>query len=245
MVSGGALAVFENGLYRGTFGTYAGGDALAVLVQSGVVRYVRNGEVLYTSPVAVTYPLLVDSALYEPGAALSTALLYGDWALLPPASTPVAWSGALGVSVSGSSLTKTAANGWGNAGAASSRSLAAGEGAVEVTAGETNRHRMFGLGRGNTTRSYQEIDHAFYLATGGDLRIYENGVHRGAFGSYVGGDKLRVAVQAGRVRYFRNGALLYESTLAPIYPLLVDTSLYDTGATLGDARLARRLVTGP
>jgi hypothetical protein len=238
LASGGALAVLENGVYRGTFGTYAVGDTLAVAVQSGVVFYLRNGVVVYTSTVAATHPLLVDTTFYDAGAALSGALLYGDWALLPLASTPVVWSGATGVSVSGNSLTKTVANGWGNAGAVSSRSLASGDGGAEVTVGETTRYRMFGLGDGSTTNGYLEIDYAFYLMADGSLRIYENGVYRGGFGSYATGDKLRVAVESGVVRYFRNGALLYESAVAPTIPLVVDAALYDTGATLGDARLA-------
>src|SRR6185503_11369953 len=43
---------------------------------------------------------------------------------------------------------------------------------------------------------------------------------------------LRVAVEGGAVRYRKNGALLYTSTAAPAYPLLVDTSLYSQGSTL-------------
>ena len=45
----------------------------------------------------------------------------------------VEWTNAVGVLVSGNSLTKTAATAWGNAGAASTQTLARSEGRLEVT----------------------------------------------------------------------------------------------------------------
>ena len=45
-------------------------------------------------------------------------------------------------------------------------------------------------------------------------------------------DVLRVAVTSGVVRYSINGVLQYSSTATPHYPLLCDTALYDTGATI-------------
>ena len=56
-------------------------------------------------------------------------------------------------------------------------------------------------------------------------------------GQYAAGDKLRVAVEGGSVKYRKNGALLYESTATPSYPLNVDTSLYSPGATVAGAKI--------
>jgi hypothetical protein len=72
-----ALGVYENGASRGTFGTYATGDTLQVAVEGGVVVYKKNGTVLYTSGVAVTYPLLVDTALSTVGATLTSVVVSG------------------------------------------------------------------------------------------------------------------------------------------------------------------------
>jgi hypothetical protein len=154
----------------------------------------------------------------------------------PPAAEPVVWTSAVGVSVSGSSLTKTAATAWGNAAAVSTQSLPSGDGAVEFTAADAATRRMLGLSHGSANNSYQEIDFAVYLA-GARIYVRENNVSRGRFGSYVVGDRFRVAVVSGVVRYYRNGTLFYTSTQTPTYPLLVDTSLYDTRATLKDASL--------
>lgn len=75
----GRVQVYEAGLFRGTFGTYATGDLLEVWLSSGVVQYRRNGSVFYTSGVVPMYPLLVDASLYEQGAVLGNAMLFGPW----------------------------------------------------------------------------------------------------------------------------------------------------------------------
>ena len=156
-------------------------------------------------------------------------------AVFGPAPQPVSWTNAVGVSVSGNSLTKTAATGWGTGGATSTQQLASGDGFVEITASETHTSRMFGLGNGNTDASYTDIDFALFLVNGGQLWIYEGGTYRGSFGTYVPGDKLRVGVEGGAVKYRKNGALLYSSLVAPTYPLLVDTALSTLNATITSA----------
>jgi hypothetical protein len=96
---------------------------------------------------------------------------------------------------------------------------------------------MLGLSNGNTDQNYTDVDFAIYAATSGVLYVYEKGLSKGAFGSYATGDVLRVAVEGGVVRYRRNGTLLYTSTATPTYPLLADTALFTTGATLNNAVL--------
>jgi hypothetical protein len=149
----------------------------------------------------------------------------------PPAQN-VVWTNAVGVSVSGTSLTKTAAAGW-NAGASSTTSLLSGDGYVEFTVSETSTDRMLGLSNKDVDQNYTSIGFAAYLASSGALQVYEMGVNRGSFGTYATGDVVRVAVESGFVKYRRNGVLLYSSSAAT-YPLLVDTSLSTTGATLGN-----------
>jgi hypothetical protein len=41
------------------------------------------------------------------------------------------------------------------------------------------------------------------------------------------------------VSYSVNGSAFYSSAAAPVYPLLVDTALFDVGATLSGVTLAR------
>jgi hypothetical protein len=233
----GKLRVYEKGVLRGTFGPYNSGDRLRIAVVGGVVRYYRNTSLLFSSPKSPTYPLIVDTALYSPGATLARVVVSRNWS--SPFNQPVAWKSPAGVTVSAHNLTKVAPIGWGNAGAISTKSLPGGNGFVEHTVQETNTYRLIGLGRGNTDNDKDDIDFAFYTRADGMLRIYEKGIPRGPISAYAYGDTLRVAVNGGVVRYYRNGALLYTSTTAPTYPLIVDTALYTPGATLSTVMISR------
>ena len=148
------------------------------------------------------------------------------------------WTSLVGVTANGNSLTKTAADGWGNGGAVSTKVLTSGDGFVEVTVNETNTYRMFGLGNGDSNANYPDIEFSLYLFANGSIQVYEAGVSRGSFGTYATGDKVQVAVEGGAVKYKKNGATFYTSTLTPIYPLLVDSSLFSQGATLTSAQIS-------
>ena len=211
--------------------------------ESGVVKYYRNGTLLYTSTQAPTLPLRADTSLYSTGDALLGATLAGTLVdVSSPTGEAVVWVSAVGVSVAAGSITKTAPTAWGNAGAASSRGIN-GDGYVEVTLPATPGYAMFGLANGDTDQGWADIDFALYTYAGnGKLQIYEKGTYCGSFEAYAPGDKLKVAAESGVVKYYRNGTLLYTSTQAPILPLRADTSLYSTGTALLGATLAGTLV---
>ena len=80
---GGSLFVFEKGVSRGTVGSYVTGDKLQVSVESGVVKYKKNGTTVYTSTATPVFPLLVDAALYTAGSTLNSAVLSGPWSTGP------------------------------------------------------------------------------------------------------------------------------------------------------------------
>jgi RHS repeat-associated protein len=148
-------------------------------------------------------------------------------------SQNVSWGSAVGVSINGSSLSKTSADAWANAGASSTESIASGDGYLELTASETNSYRMIGLSKGDTNQDWTDIDFAAYLNFN-SLCVYESGVDRGCWGTFATGDTIRVAVESGVVKYKKNGVIVYTSTVPPSYPLLVDTSLYSNGATINN-----------
>ncbi len=146
------------------------------------------------------------------------------------------WTNVVGVRPGGHSLTKPGSDAW-DAGAVSVKSIAYGEGSVEFTATETNTYRMCGLGNGDSSQSYPDIEFAIYLRNDGLVQIYEQGAPVGTYGSYQTGDRFRVSVANGVVKYWRNGALFATSTTTATYPLLADTALYSTGARLKDVVL--------
>jgi RHS repeat-associated protein len=218
----GSLYVFESGANRGWVGTVTSSDRLRISVEGGVVKYRKNGTLLYTSTGPPTYPLLVDTALYTNGSTISNVVV----TLSGPQD--VSWTNPAGVTATGNNLTKTAAEGWGNSGAASTQSIISGDGYAEFSASGVT---LFGLSHTDSDQDYASIEFGWHINSG-NLYVFESGLNRGQVGTVTSSDRLRVSVEAGVVKYRKNGVLLYTSTVAPTYPLLVDSALYSNGATL-------------
>jgi hypothetical protein len=70
----GYAEVRENNVYRADV-PLAAGDTFKVAVEGGVVKYYQNGALFYTSAVAPTYPLLVDTSLLSAGATVTNATM--------------------------------------------------------------------------------------------------------------------------------------------------------------------------
>ena len=137
------------------------------------------------------------------------------------------------IQVTGNSIQKVSGtSSWYDAGAASSQMITAGDGYMEFTPGSTTTWRMCGLVNTDSSWYYADIEYAFFVGPSGGLQIYESGNLRGSFGTYAASDRLKVAVEGGVVKYYRNSTLLYTSTVAPTYPLQVDTSLNTVNAAV-------------
>lgn len=153
-----------------------------------------------------------------------------------PPSGSVTWTSLVNATASGGSLQKSGGcDGCADAGAISQQQIASGDGAVSFTASETSTIRYVGLSHGNTDTSPADIDFAIRLGPG-YAEVRENNVYR-ADTPIVAGDRFKVAVEGGVVKYSKNGVLFYTSTAAPLYPLLVDTSLLGAGATVTNATM--------
>ena len=222
----GTVGIYEAGAFRGAFGSYGAGARFRVEVRYGVVRYLVNGTLVYTSTVPARYPLRADTSLYQPGVSV-TDVRVGN----------VAWSNQAGVSISGSTLAKTGAAGW-TSGAVSANTIQAADGFVEFIASETNTTRVAGLGHGDSNQSWEDVDFGIELRDDATVEVVEAGTSRGTFGSYASGDRFRVELRGGVVRYYQDGSLIYTSTATPVYPLNVDTALLTSGATITDLLLS-------
>ncbi|MEZ5285863.1 MAG: hypothetical protein R2712_13860 [Vicinamibacterales bacterium] len=66
----GVASVRESGVYRKDT-RFERGDRFEVRAEGGAVRYLKNGEVFYTSALAPQYPLLVDASLLGAGATVA------------------------------------------------------------------------------------------------------------------------------------------------------------------------------
>jgi hypothetical protein len=131
-------------------------------------------------------------------------------------AAPVAWTNLVGVTVTGTTLTKTSSVlGW-DSGASSVQSLL-GDGFFEYTIQGTTAGRIIGLNTEDGAQDYADIDFGLWTSAAGGVGVYESGVCKATFGSYVSGDRFRVAVEAGTVKYYQNGVLfLYEYRAAEL-----------------------------
>src|SRR5688572_9672401 len=146
----------------------------------------------------------------------------------------VIWTNLVNTAVdsTGTVLRKTGGcDGCDDAGATSQQELSAGDGYVEFTVGEATTFWMAGLGHGNDSAGFGDIDFGFRFNGLGAADVIENGTYAGGDTPYAPGDVFRVAVVNGRVQYSRNGRYLKESARVPQYPLLLDASLGSLGTT--------------
>jgi hypothetical protein len=172
-------------------------------------------------------------------------------------TTPVVWplATAVGVTVSGSNLTKNVDTGWGSeglafaSGAISAQHLDSGDGAVMVTVAESDSLRIFGLGNGTGSTTIEDIEYGFLMTAKGTLLVFERGVRQGppmtVAGSYGPGDELEVAIQGGvvvykqwRKNFIPHTVVLFTSSQAPTYPLVVETAFNFNGATIKNAAVS-------
>jgi len=227
----GTITIQEGLLVYGVFGTYATGDKLRVAIEGGVVKYRKNGTLLRTSSLAPTYPLYAAGSLYTSSSTVTGAVITSNL-------HRAVWTNAVGVSVANNNLTRTmAGDGW-STGATSSQMIASGDGYVEVTASETNKKRAMGLTSNTSVTAFQHISFGMILGDNGTITIQEGLLVYGVFGTYATGDKLRVAIEGGVVKYRKNGTLLRTSTLAPTYPLYAGASIYSNAGTVTNALLS-------
>lgn len=154
---------------------------------------------------------------------------------IPTSCQAVVWSNLVNVVATGNTIQKpsNALSGW-NAGAVSSQRILSGDGYVQATVDALNTLRMFGLGNGDDSVHYRDIEFAAYLE-GDTLKVYEAGLYKATDGPMAVGDTVRVAVEGGVIKYYHNDRLFYASAVTPRYPLLLDTALNTPNGRVADA----------
>jgi hypothetical protein len=227
----GYAEVHEYGQYRWDTQVMTG-DVLRIAVQSGVVKYSKNGSVFYTSGATAVYPLRADTALTSLGATLSNVQIAGAAAASGPQS--VAWTNRINTTVSAKTLTKTSGcDGCEDAGAVSQQQISSGDGYLQFTVSSPTLVRYVGLNNNSTGTSATEIPFAFKLVSN-YAEVRERGQYKWDL-PVVAGDVLRISVKAGVVSYSKNGSVFYTSSATASYPLLADSALTSLNATVKNA----------
>lgn len=144
----------------------------------------------------------------------------------------VVWVNQVNTSAAANTLQKTSGQ-W-DAGANSQQQISSQGGYVEF--GVSMNHRMqVGLSNdASDAVDYTQLKYTFNF-WGGVFDIREGWENNYGWWPYQAGDVFRIEVNGGVVRYYRNGVLLRESTRTPSHPLVLDTALTATGATVHNA----------
>ena len=75
LISNGNLYIYENGAYRGNWGSYESGDTLRISVQNNEVYYIKNSYIFYKSTVAPSFPMFVDFSIASPNGTLQKVVV--------------------------------------------------------------------------------------------------------------------------------------------------------------------------
>lgn len=151
------------------------------------------------------------------------------------AAQPVVWTNAVGVTVTGASLSKPGSTTAWDSGASSVQQLTGGDGYLEWVATETTTYRGVGLGTNDANQNYTDLEWAILTIPGGTYTVYESGVAKTGSLPFSAGDTFRLRVKSGVVQVLRNGTPVYTSAVPPTYPLWADTSIYSSGGTVTNA----------
>jgi len=100
------------------------------------------------------------------------------------------------------------------------------------------RQLLAGLGTNRTAATDPAlIDYAFNFWPDGGWDVRERNVYK-TEGRFVNGDSFRVAVNAGLVTYYKNGKLVYSSTVPASQSMVLRTTLVDASAHVKKAVIA-------
>lgn len=159
------------------------------------------------------------------------------------AQSTVTWTNLVNATATGGALQKSGGcDGCSDAGAVSQQQIATGTGYMEFTPAVTTARFQVGLGNGvGTPPAINQFSYSFSLWPGGGLTILESGsYHEGTQATFMAGDVLRIAIEAGPVvKYYKNGTSIYTSTVAPsTYPYAMGATLLGAASHLSSATIS-------
>jgi len=163
--------------------------------------------------------------------AVAAALIVGSLAVVR-AVERVDWMNTANVAVRGNGLQKSGGCEGCDDAVATSRQTIAANGYVEFTVGESYTFWMAGLDQRPGTGHWNDIDYAFRFNGNDSADVMERGAYRGGDSYYQAGDRFRIAVADGRVRYMHNDATVFESPEVTRGPLTFKVVLGSMGASI-------------
>jgi len=166
------------------------------------------------------------------------AVLAGSLGVAKAAEQRVDFTNLVNVAVRGNGIQKTGGcNGCDDATAVSRQMIRSGDGYVEFAIGEPYTFWMAGLTLSDGNVHFNSIDFALRFNGNDSVDVMENGQYQGGDSYYQPGDRFRIAVMGGRVRYMQNGNVIFESRRPARYPLVFGVALGTMGSSLRNVRI--------
>ena len=151
-----------------------------------------------------------------------------------PGTTPTGalrWLSLINVSASGGGLLKTSGcDGCPDASAVSEQQVG-GSGTLNFVASESSSLRLVGLGAGGIGTAASDINFAVRLQ-GGIAEVRESGAYKTEV-RFGAGDTFAISIDAGVVRYSRNGTVFYTSGVRADFAMRVHVVLFSANAAVG------------
>jgi hypothetical protein len=205
-----AWDVREGGVYKAE-GTYVAGDVFRVAVESGQVKYYKNGALVYTSEGTPGASMVLDATLITVGAKVMNAVVSGGGS----SENPVVWATSVNAAVSGNTLQKNAGcEGCGDAGGVAQQQVStSGWARFTATTVGTNVAMLAGLASSpSTPPTPAQIRYGFSVWPGA-WEIREQGVYV-TDGTMGAGDSLKIVLEGSLVKYYVNDTLVWTSSNA-------------------------------
>jgi hypothetical protein len=146
--------------------------------------------------------------------------------------TTIKWKNLVGVTQSSNTLTKTAANGWGNAGGATNNKLDTLEnGWVNCKITSLATTFAFGLTDKVPDATLDSIRYSVVI-TSGAISIYSLGSLVGNYGTAALNDSIRIERLGNVLFYLKNDTVFFNQEINAKRPLFADVAIYSNGASV-------------
>lgn len=165
--------------------------------EGGVVGHTYAAAGVFTARLTVT----------DADGATATAATPVTIEAVAPTSK-VIWTSVVNAVADGNQIRKTGGIAGPDAGAVSRQPLLGQDGYIEFRAKETDTDRVCGLGGEDSGTGPEDVEFGIRLKADGSALIQESGIARGAPARYATGERLRVWVESGIVRYVHQGRIL-------------------------------------
>ncbi|WP_031431836.1 hypothetical protein [Methylomicrobium agile] len=228
----GVISIYEAGKVKGSYGTHADTDVFEIEYRGAQILYKKNGDVLRESKTLIEREFYFDSSLAGQGSAVEN-IEFGAYSV--PDVDPVFKAGGVTLNgnadITGNRAEKTKGAAAWNRQAYTLENYTDGclvkfqFGSTKGAAGGLNGPPLTASGYGN-------IDYAIVGNESGNIKIYESGVDRGAFGTYAAGDRFEVEYAGTSVIYRKNGIVMRTVATTAGRTFYFDSSLRAKGSII-------------